>query len=188
MIFNRLWALVTSTATISELWMLHPPPKSFSIPLEVYTSYLHVIPHHPTKFRDIPSKIALSSTPFSSQSPSAAATYSYTDPLIAQPSLIRFAWFVYHSTRGDSPLSIDTSLVAIRSPVEEDFIILSHPYSYLSLEHSYLLYLISSSFPIGFYPLHPLSTRPLSLFPIVLPAFLYHRSFHHNNVRIDLTT
>ena len=71
--FNRLWALVISTATISELWMLHPLSKTFSVPLQVYTSYLHVIPHHPTKLHRIPSKIALSSTPFSSQSLSAAS-------------------------------------------------------------------------------------------------------------------
>ena len=100
-IVNRLWALVTSTTTTSELWMLYPPPKTFSIPLEVYTSYLHVILHHPTKFCKIPSKIALLSTLFSSQSLSAASvTYPYTDPPIAQPSLIRSTWFIYHSTQG----------------------------------------------------------------------------------------
>ena len=152
--------------------MLHPPPKSFLIPLEVYNSYLHVISHHSTKFREIPSKIALSSIPFSSQSPTAiSATYPYTDPLIAQPSLIRSTSFIYHSTR-------------------EILLFLLIPYSLqcLSLEHFYLLHLISSSFSIGFYLLHPHSTRPLSLFPIMLPAFHYCHSFHHNNVRIDLTT
>ena len=100
MIFNRLWALVTLTATTSELWLLHSQPKIFSIPLEVYTSYQHIISHHPTKFREIPTKIVLSSTPFLSQSLSTAlAIYPYTDLLIAQPSLIGVAWFVYHSTQ-----------------------------------------------------------------------------------------
>ena len=88
----------------------------------------------------------------------------------------------------DSSLSVDTSLIAIRPPVEGDFVVLSHTYPVVSLGYSYLSYLISSSFLIGFFPLHPHSTRPLSLYPIVLPAFLYHCSFYHNNVRIDLTT
>ena len=80
------------TTTISELWMLHPPPKTFLIPLKVYTSYLHVIPHHPTKLHKILLKTALASTPFLSQTLSTAlATYPYTDPLIAQPSLICYA-------------------------------------------------------------------------------------------------
>ena len=105
---------MTSTATISELWMLHPPPKSFSIPLEVYNSYLHV---HFTPFYKVPwnsvKNCTLQHLIFISESDcylSHIPLYRSTDC-----STIPHPFHLIHIPfdAGDSPLSVDTSLVAM---------------------------------------------------------------------------
>ena len=158
--------------------MLHPPSKTISIPLEVYTLYLHVILYHYTTFRNILSKIALFSIPLLSKS-----IYCLSHISLLRCRLNSYTipcrWF---SSFCEYPMHCNPITRWGR---------LHHSKSHLLLSLlGILLFFLSHIFIISYRILFMLPSlhSSISFYLIVLLAFLYHCSFYHNNVRIDLIT